>query len=325
MNNNMNNNTLDYYNVLGIDKKATPKEIREAYKKKAREYHPDRNKNCEKSTKKFKELVQSYKVLSDNTLRKQYDYGLYDQSSNFSFSQDDMSKIFQDMMSDFAFDVNTKYGVNFKIYSGDKKELQKGKNIEYNLSVNLEDVYNKVTKKLKITRKKNLNGIYQNDINEFDIQLYKRELIFEKEGHEIKNEESIPGDVFINLFDKPDPNYKRINENDLLFTMNISIMDLYKDKIYEIPLFNGELHKLNIKKETLLESRFIEIENLGLPNIFNGEERGKLIIYFNIILKCLDHSQIKKLESVFEPIKDDQFSHNSDFITTNLLDIISDE
>ena len=78
-------------------------------------------------------------------------------------------------------------------------------------------------------------------------------------------------------------------------------------------------------KSKIIIRDFIEIENLGLPNIFNGKERGKLIIYFNIVLKCLDHSQIKKLESVFEPIKDDQFSHNSDFITTNLLDIISDE
>ena len=63
----------DYYKTLGIGKNATKEEIKKAYKKLAKKYHPDLNKNDAKSSEKFKEINEAYSALSDETKRSNYD------------------------------------------------------------------------------------------------------------------------------------------------------------------------------------------------------------------------------------------------------------
>ena len=67
---------IDYYNVLGINKNATTDEVRKAYRKLARKYHPDLNPNNKEAEKKFQEINEANEVLSDPEKRKKYDkYG----------------------------------------------------------------------------------------------------------------------------------------------------------------------------------------------------------------------------------------------------------
>ena len=63
----------DYYEVLGVDKKATADEIKKAYRKLAIKYHPDKNPGDKEAEEKFKEAAEAYSVLSDDTKRQQYD------------------------------------------------------------------------------------------------------------------------------------------------------------------------------------------------------------------------------------------------------------
>ena len=63
----------DYYKSLGVPKNATAPEIKKAYRKLARQYHPDANKNDAKAEEKFKEISEAYDVLSDEKRRKEYD------------------------------------------------------------------------------------------------------------------------------------------------------------------------------------------------------------------------------------------------------------
>src|ERR1700720_821620 len=65
----------DYYATLGVDKKASAEEIKKAYRKLARQYHPDRNPGDKKSEERFKEISQAHDVLGDPEKRKLYDSG----------------------------------------------------------------------------------------------------------------------------------------------------------------------------------------------------------------------------------------------------------
>ena len=65
----------DLYKVLGVDKKASQDEIKKAYRKLARQYHPDRNNGDAKAEERFKEISAAYDVLGDPDKRKQYDRG----------------------------------------------------------------------------------------------------------------------------------------------------------------------------------------------------------------------------------------------------------
>ena len=74
----------DYYKTLGVNKSATPDEIKKAFRKLAREYHPDVNPNNKNAEKKFKELSEAYEVIGDAKKRKDYDSGGNDFARHFN-------------------------------------------------------------------------------------------------------------------------------------------------------------------------------------------------------------------------------------------------
>ena len=102
----------DYYEVLGVSKNATEAEIKSAFRKLAKEHHPDVSKDPN-ATEKFKEVQEAYAVLSDQTRRSQYDQfghsafdnnGGYNSTGGFDFSGFDFGDIFSDIFgSSFGF------------------------------------------------------------------------------------------------------------------------------------------------------------------------------------------------------------------------------
>lgn len=75
----------DYYEILGVDKKSSPDEIKKAYRKLAKKYHPDLHPDDKEAEKKFTEINEAYEVLSDEEKRKKYD--MFGKNANFQGGQ----------------------------------------------------------------------------------------------------------------------------------------------------------------------------------------------------------------------------------------------
>ncbi len=109
----------DYYEILGVSKNASDKEIKSAFRTLAKKYHPDVNKESDAEAK-FKEIQEAYAVLSDPNRRKQYDQfghaafsGGNSGYGGFDFSDFDFSDIFSDIFgSGFGFNFNTRQNSN---------------------------------------------------------------------------------------------------------------------------------------------------------------------------------------------------------------------
>lgn len=144
----------DYYEILGVSRNATDEEIKAAYRRLAKIYHPDVAENKQEAEKKFKEINEAYQVLSDPEKRKIYDrYGTLEnvyQSNYQSYQTSDIFDVFSEIFDDFIFQqTRSKRNPIDELY-----RPQRGKDITYTLEISLEDAYFGKTQKIKIPYKK---------------------------------------------------------------------------------------------------------------------------------------------------------------------------
>jgi molecular chaperone DnaJ len=143
--------TRDFYEVLGVSRNASKDEIKQAYRKLALKYHPDRNK-APSAEEKFKEISEAYAVLSDDEKRHVYDTygyegisGRYTPEDLFKGAQFNFDEIFKDLGFDFA--GPSGFRSIFDVFFGREPfggfgfgRRRKGEDIVYDVSVTLEDV-----------------------------------------------------------------------------------------------------------------------------------------------------------------------------------------
>ncbi|MCE8423353.1 MAG: molecular chaperone DnaJ [Candidatus Methanoperedens sp.] len=131
----------DYYEILGVDKKAPVDEIKTAYRKLAMQYHPDKNKSPD-AEEKFKEISEAYAVLSDQNKRQQYDQFGHS-GIDMRYSQEDIFRgvDFEDILKDFGRGGSGRGGGIFDIFFGGERRggPRRGSDILYELSIDLGD------------------------------------------------------------------------------------------------------------------------------------------------------------------------------------------
>ena len=145
-------NKKDYYEVLGVSKTASQDEIKSAFRRLAKKYHPDVSKE-ENAADKFKEVQEAYAVLSDENKRKQYDqYGhsaFTNGGGGFSgfdgFDFGDMSDVFDDILGGFGF------GRGFSSSkSNSRTKATRGNDVLYHMTIDFEEAVFGTKKDIKV-------------------------------------------------------------------------------------------------------------------------------------------------------------------------------
>lgn len=150
----------DYYEVLGVEKNATADQIKKAYRKKAIEYHPDKNPGNKEAEDKFKEAAEAYEVLSNPDKRARYDQfghaGMSGAAGNggpfggFSggMSMDDIFSMFGDI-----FGGHSGFGGGFGGgYSSNQQRRFRGADLRVKVKLNLKEISTGVEKKFKLKK-----------------------------------------------------------------------------------------------------------------------------------------------------------------------------
>ncbi|MEZ4786717.1 MAG: molecular chaperone DnaJ [Flavobacterium haoranii] len=153
----------DYYEILGISKGATAEEIKKAYRKKAIQYHPDKNPGDKEAEENFKLAAEAYEVLSDADKKARYDqYGhaAFDGAGGFGgghhMNMDDIFSQFGDIFGSAFGGGFSGFGGGF---SGGGQRRVKGSNLRIKVKLTLEEIVNGVEKKVKVKRKVQAKGV----------------------------------------------------------------------------------------------------------------------------------------------------------------------
>lgn len=142
----------DYYEVLGVTKNSSADEIKKAYRKKAIQYHPDKNPGNKESEEKFKEAAEAYEVLSNPEKRQRYDQfghaGLGGQGGfGGARTMDDIFSMFGDIFGSGGFG-----GFGGFSSGGRSQRVNHGSNLRVKVSLDLNEVAHGTEKKLKVKK-----------------------------------------------------------------------------------------------------------------------------------------------------------------------------
>ena len=147
----------DYYETLGISKSATAAEIKKAYRKKAIEFHPDKNPDDKTAEANFKKAAEAYEILGNEEKRSQYDqYGHAAFEGGQGFGQ---GMNMDDIFSQFGDIFGNAFGGGF---GGGGQRRSKGSDMRIRVKLTLEEIAKGVEKKIKVPRKVQAPGVQYN-------------------------------------------------------------------------------------------------------------------------------------------------------------------
>jgi curved DNA-binding protein len=272
---------IDYYKILGIDKKSSQEDVKKAYRKLARKYHPDLNPNDKEAETKFKEINEANEVLSHLENRKKYDkYGKdwkhadeldkaqqqrrqssagYGNQSSGDFSENEYSDFFESM---FGGGGPRQRGVKFK-----------GQDFNAALELDLKDVYETHKRTLTVNGK-NIRLTIPAGISNGQIIKIK--------GYGGEGSNGGPkGDLIIEFSITNHTKFKR-DVNNLYTTVTLDLFKALLGGEITINTFDSKV-KMQVKPETQSGTK-VKLKGKGFPVYKKEGEFGDLYITYNVEL-----------------------------------------
>jgi molecular chaperone DnaJ len=148
----------DYYEILEVSKTASPEEIKKAYRKKAIQYHPDKNPGDKAAEEKFKEAAEAYEVLSDANKRSRYDqFGHAGVSGaggfeSGGFSMEDIFTRFGDLFGEGFGSFTGGFSSFSGFGDGNGRQVSRGSDLRLKVKLTLKEIATGVEKKLKVNK-----------------------------------------------------------------------------------------------------------------------------------------------------------------------------
>ena len=305
----------DYYQVLGVDKKASADEIKKAYRKLAVKWHPDKNPNNKAAEEKFKKISEAYAVLSDAKKRDEYDqFGSADRYRQ-QYSQEDIFRDFDldEILRSFGFGSGrgrTTFRTSRRgggpqdyedpfsgIFSGGggrhyANMPQKGQDVEYNLSISLEESVMGSDKKISLQM--------ENRIEDINVKIPPgissgKKLRLPGKGLAGYNGAQ-NGDLYLNINVMPHPIFAR-DGSDLYIEKTIKFTQAALGTTIDVPTLEGATKRLKIAPGTQNNTK-IRMKGYGVPGL-KGSLKGDQYVKINIeVPKKLTDRQIKLVDQL---------------------------
>ena len=272
---------VDYYKILGIDKKATEKEIKNAYRKLARKHHPDLNPNDKEAKANFQKINEANEVLSDHEKRKKYDQfgknwqhadeinnaNQYQQQSANSRRQAYSGAQSEGGFSDFFESMFGGYGGS----AGSRQAKYRGEDYSSEIHLNLIDAYE--THKQTLT----VNG---NNIRITIPAGIENGQTIKIAGHGGQGINGGPnGDLYIKFSITNHPRFKRL-ENNLYTNVELDLYTAVLGGEITIDTLSGKV-KLIVKPETQNGSK-VKLNGKGFPVYKSKGQFGDLYVTYNV-------------------------------------------
>ena len=282
---------MSYYDVLGVSKGASEDEIKRAYRKLAKEYHPDRNKSSDAESK-FKEISEAYAVLADEEKRAQYDNlgheGFkaggkgYDFSNfnfndfqNFNSGSVNFGNIFDELFGGF--------GTNFS-NAGVSNGLRENLNKQLDVFITLEDIIK--DNRIEVDTG---NGKISVKIPKL---VWKHKVVKVRGKGHVSRSSGRSGDLLINFQILEHGVYKLRNDK-LHLDVNITPLEMLSGDKIKIPTPYGAV----MVKPSVDSSARLRLKFRGLPT-GDGAGRGDLMVHFHVIFKELDKDDLKVIKKM---------------------------
>ena len=304
----------DYYQILGVDRRATPDELKKAYRKLAQKYHPDKAKgNKQEAEAKFKKISEAYAVLSNPEKRKEYEeFG--SQAFRAKFSQEDIFRGF-----DFGdiFDAGVSEGIFGRLFGGlggkgaragggrtrvfsyggpggfqDMASPAKGEDLQIEMPITLHEIAFGAEKPIAFARS---NQEEKLTVKVPPGTLPGKRLRIAEKGRPSPGG-GPPGDLYVKLKEVEHPVFKR-DGSDLYVDRHIRFTESALGTKVTVPTLDGKTMSLKVPPGTNSLTK-MRLKNYGLP-LANGKGRGNQ--YVRIVVD-IPNTLTKKQKNLLEEL-----------------------